>query len=122
MIRATFDDTKLQAKIRKAQGQIKGIVQHYAGEVVDKAQETLAPIYEDRREWPVSGRLRGDIDIEFSENGTMAVIFNEVPYARLRHYENKAHPTTVGYFSKAMFKIRRPMKEDIRSLLRALDN
>jgi len=122
MIKCTFDDRKLQAKVRKAQGDIQKIVDKYGDQVILKAQEILRPIYEDPGDWPLSGRLKGDIDSEPIEGGTGVVIFNEVPYARIRHYENKTHPSTTGYFSKALFKIRQPMKNDIRNLLKSLDD
>lgn len=118
MIKATFDEQKWKSKIDPIQSQIEDLVEYYAVEVKRLAQEQLDPIYTDRRKWPVSGALRRDITVESATTGNFhkRIIFNELPYARIRHFENRAHPSTIGYFSKPLFKVRGPLKRSLNRL------
>ena len=120
MITAKFDEESWKKKTGNFGPKIERLVKWYAEEVKSRAQQQLAPIYEDRRSWPVSGRLRGDIGIDpkiaVGGGKYIGVIYAPVPYARLRHYVNKAHPSTIGYFSKPLFKIRGPLRNSLKSL------
>jgi hypothetical protein len=104
----------LDKKIAQISPSLKQTVKYHAGEIKSNAQKHLAPIYKDRKKWHVSGDLRRLIGIDYLEGESMAVIYNPVPYARIRHYVNYAHPSTVGYFSIPLFKQRKPFKKDIK--------
>ncbi|MBU4577107.1 MAG: hypothetical protein KJ576_21005 [Proteobacteria bacterium] len=101
------------------------------------AQRILNPIYTDRRDWYVSGQLRDRIkyttkigavppglraELGDVMNGMFVVVWNEVPYARLRHYTNKAHPQTIGYFTIAFHKSVKSLTLQLGKLAKALQN
>lgn len=119
-MKAKFDEDSWRRKVNALSPKIEDVVRYYAVEVKRMAQEQLEPIYTDRKSWPVSGRLRDDIDIDIEPKSQgdnhKAVVFNPVPYARRRHYENRAHPSTVGYFSKPLFKVRNPLRSSLKNL------
>lgn len=62
--------------------------------ILNQAQ-MLAPV--------LTGALRADGRVEEVDEHTTQVIFGDekVPYARLRHYENKKNPQTLLYLQRA---------------------
>jgi hypothetical protein len=108
----------MEKKIEKLSPLLKEAVSSNAGTIKTNAQKKLEPIYKDRRSWPVSGDLRRLMGIDL--DGHKAVIYNPVPYARVRHYVNKAHPSTVGYFSIPLFKQRKAFRADVKKVFATL--
>lgn len=62
--------------------------------ILNQAQ-MLAPV--------LTGALRADGRVEEVDDHTTQVVFGDekVPYARLRHYENRKHPQTLLYLQRA---------------------
>ena len=128
MITAKFNEENWLKKVGAVGPKIEKIVEWYAEEVKRQAQERLQPIYADHARgektgkypWVVTGALIEDIKVDpkinYGDGKYIGVVYAPVPYARLRHYVNRAHPSTIGYFSKPLFKIRGPLRNSLRKL------
>jgi len=131
LITAKFDEESWKRKVRGVGGSgggIEKLVRLYANRVLLMAKERIQPIYADHAEgektgkypWVVTGQLKArmgiDPKINYGGGKYIGIVYADVPYARLRHYVNKAHPSTIGYFSKPLFKIRGPLRRSLKSL------
>ena len=74
--------------------------------VLDRASEAMAGVIVSRATILApkdTGALRDDGRVEKNKGGGYSAVFGDasVPYARRRHFENKKHPSTLGYLQKA---------------------
>jgi len=128
LITAKFDEESWNKKTGNFGPKIERLVKWYAEEVKRQAQERLQPIYDDhaigektgKYPWVVTGMLKKNIGVDpkIARGGGkyIGITYADVPYAKIRHYVNRAHPSTIGYFSKPLFKIRGPLRNSLKSL------
>jgi hypothetical protein len=87
------------------------VVQRHAVKIANQAKHN-APVK--------SGKLKGSIHIYGRPVKLRRVIGSNVPYATRQEYE---HKTKKGYFRRALWKGRKPFRDDIeRTIKRKLDD
>ena len=72
---------------------------------------------------PIKGRDKGKTyspKVKRPSSTIWGIVYNPVPYARLRHYVNRAHPTTVGYFSIPFFKQRKEFRKRMQKAFESM--